>query len=74
MDRFLWSVKELGISLGGFYCFEKTSTLDFCDFVFSTAMNLLVSNQDPVVVRGTRQVSGRVAGPVSRGTRIKGGF
>ena len=50
LDSFVRSVKQSGISLGGFYCFQSASTMEYCDFVFNQAMSLLLTYRDPIVV------------------------
>ena len=50
LERSLKSVKESGISLGGFYCFESVSTMVFGDFVFNETIGLLLTYREPIVV------------------------
>ena len=50
LEQFLRSVRELGISLGGFYCFQSVSTMVYCAFVFNQAISLLLAYRDPIDV------------------------
>ena len=50
LNRYLRSVRQTGISLGGFYCFKSVSTMEYCDFVFCQAISLLLTYRDPITV------------------------
>ncbi|CAG7785067.1 unnamed protein product [Allacma fusca] len=43
IERLLWSVPEVGIKIGGFHTFQRTSTLEFLAFVTENIASLLVS-------------------------------
>ena len=50
LHRHLRSVRQSGISIGGFYSFQSVSTMEYCDFVFCQAIGLLLTYRDPIAV------------------------
>ena len=43
VSKHLWSISKLGIKVGEFHTFERTSTPAFIDFVVTNVVNMLVA-------------------------------
>ena len=46
-DKYVGSISDSGLALGGFYYFDKMSLPDLTDFVFSQAIGALLSYPGP---------------------------
>ena len=50
VNKFVRSVRELGVSAGGFYYFDSLSMVNFGDFIVNQTISLLLTYRDPIVV------------------------